>query len=47
MVYHLFAFCRPMTAVAAIQPDASAVTANCSLFDSGSHDDMANNRDGL
>jgi len=40
MLYHLFAFCRPITALAARQPDASAVTASCSLCDSGSHDDM-------
>lgn len=44
MLYHLFAFCRPITALAAMQPDASAVTANCSLCDSGSHDDMADQR---
>jgi hypothetical protein len=44
MLYHLFAFCRPITAVAAIHPDASAVTASCSRCDSGSHDDMAKDK---
>jgi hypothetical protein len=44
MVYHLFAFCSPTTALAAIHPDTSAVTANCSRCDSGSHDDMAKDR---
>jgi hypothetical protein len=44
MLYHLFAFCRPITAVAAIHPDASAVTASCSRCDSGSHEDMAMDR---
>jgi hypothetical protein len=40
MEYHCLAFCRPMTAVAAIHPDASAVRASCNLCDSGSQDDI-------
>lgn len=44
MLYHLFAFCKPITALAAKNPDASAVTPSCSLCDeamSVSHCDIA------